>query len=310
MKAYSLNEIQEIKENINSFCLDNEVNDTLHNLCNLLGLNNVTVKQKQMKKERILTNENNIWKKQEPFKTTVFEKKEGVDSLLNNLRGVLNKISKKNYLEQEEQIQKIINEIIEFKENEVDNIDEKFNKIFNVFYRVLINNKVHTNLYAQLFNFFCEEYYQFEDFIDILMERYRESIKIIDYCDPEEDYDKYCSINKLNEERKSLYGFLIVVSGSDVCSFSDILEINETLFSYLEDNIENVEKQNINEEIVENISVFITEGKDKILKDVSKYSIEQNLIKYSQLKDKSKVGFSNRMRFKFMDLVEYFKKKN
>ena len=50
MKAYSLNEIQEIKENINSFCLDNEVNDTLHNLCNLLGLNNVTIKQKQMKK--------------------------------------------------------------------------------------------------------------------------------------------------------------------------------------------------------------------------------------------------------------------
>ena len=131
-----------------------------------------------------------------------------------------------------------------------------------MFYRVLINNKVHTNLYAQLFNF-CEEYYQFEDFIDILMERYRESIKIIDYCDPEEDYDKYCSINKLNEERKSLYGFLIVISGSDVCSFSDILEINETLFSYLEDNIENVEKLNINKEIVENISVFITEGKKK-----------------------------------------------
>ena len=176
MKVYSLNEIQEIKENINSFCLDNEVNDTLHNLCNLLGLSNVTIKQKQIRKERILTNENNIWKKQEPFKTTVFEKKEGVDSLLNNLRGVLNKISKKNYLEQEEQIQKIINEIIEFNENEVDNIDEKFNKIFNVFYRVLINNKVHTNLYAQLFNFFCEEYYQFEDFIDVLIERYLSQI--------------------------------------------------------------------------------------------------------------------------------------
>ena len=116
------------------------------------------------------------------------------------------------------------------------------------------------------------------------MERYRESIKIIDYCDPEEDYDKYCSINKLNEERKSLYGFLIVISGSDVCSFSDILEINETLFSYLEDNIENVEKLNINEEIVENISVFITEGKEKILKDISKYSIEQNFDKIFTVK--------------------------
>jgi hypothetical protein len=310
MTVYSLNEIQDIKENINEFYLENEVNETLKNLYNLLGLSNVTLKQKPIKKERISTIENSNWKKQEPFKTTVFEKKEGIDFLLNNLRGVLNKISKKNYLEQEEQIQKIINEIIEFNESDEDNIDEKFNKIFNVFYRVLINNKVHSHLYAQLFNFLCEEYYQIEDFIDVLIERYRESIKTIDYCDPEEDYDKYCSINKLNEERKSLYGFLIVISGSDICSFSDILEINETLFSYLEDNIENVEKQNINEEIVENISVFIKEGKEKILKDVSKYSIEQNLIKYSELKDKSKLGFSTRMRFKFMDLVEYFKKKN
>lgn len=310
MTVYSLNEIQDIKENINEFYLENEVNETLKNLYNLLGLSNVTLKQKPIKKERISTIENSNWKKQEPFKTTVFEKKEGIDFLLNNLRGVLNKISKKNYLEQEEQIQKIINEIIEFNESDEDNIDEKFNKIFNVFYRVLINNKVHSHLYAQLFNFLCEEYYQIEDFIDVLIERYRESIKTIDYCDPEEDYDKYCSINKLNEERKSLYGFLIVISGSDICSFSDILEINETLFSYLEDNIEIVEKQNINEEIVENISVFIKEGKEKILKDVSKYSIEQNLIKYSELKDKSKLGFSTRMRFKFMDLVEYFKKKN
>tara|TARA_Y100000816_G_scaffold273629_1_gene240142 strand:+ start:1185 stop:2117 length:933 start_codon:yes stop_codon:yes gene_type:complete len=310
MTVYSLNEIQDIKENINEFYLENEVNETLKNLYNLLGLSNVTIKQKPIKKERMSTIENSNWKKQEPFKTTVFEKKEGIDSLLNNLRGVLNKISKKNYLEQEEQIQKIINKIIEFNETDEDNIDEKFNKIFNVFYRVLINNKVHSNLYAQLFNFLCEEYYQFEDFMDILIRRYKQSIEQIEYIDPDEDYDKYCSINKLNEERKSLYGFLIVISGSDICSFSDILEINETLFSYLEDNIENVEKQNINEEIVENISVFIKEGKEKILKDVSKYSIEQNLIKYSELKDKSKIGFSTRMRFKFMDLVEYFKKKN
>ena len=296
--------------NIHEYFLDDEVNETLQNLCKLLGLNNVNLKQRSLKKERISTNENNNWKKQEQFKTTVFEKKEGIDSLLNNLRGVLNKISKKNYLEQEEQIQLIINEIIEFNENDEVNIDEKFNKVFNVFYRVLINNKVHICLYAQLFNFLCEEYYQFEDFMEVLIERFKQSIEEFEYCDPDEDYDRYCSINKLNEERKSLYGFLIVISGSDICSFSDILGINDILFSYLEDNIEDKEKQNINEEIVENISVFIKEGKDKILKDVSKYSIEQDLIKYSELKDKSKVGFSTRMRYKFMDLVEYFKKKN
>ena len=146
MTAYSLNQIQNIKENIEEFNLDEEVNLTLQNLCKLLGLNNQNLKIKPIKKEKMFLNDQNMWKKNEPFKTTVFEKKEGTECLLNNLRGVLNKISNKNYLEQEEKVQDIINNIIEFKDDEKETIDEKFNKIFEVFYRVLINNKVYTNL--------------------------------------------------------------------------------------------------------------------------------------------------------------------
>ena len=308
MTAYSLNQIQNIKENIEEFNLDEEVNLTLQNLCKLLGLNNQNLKVKPIKKEKMFLNDQSMWKKNEPFKTTVFEKKEGTECLLNNLRGVLNKISNKNYLEQEEKVQEIINNIIEFKDDEKETIDEKFNKIFEVFYRVLINNKVYTNLYVQLFNFLCEEYYQFEDYMEVLIEKYKKSIREFEYVDSDEDYDKYCSINKLNEERKSLYGFLIIISGNDICSFSDILEINDMLFSYLEDNIEDQDKLLINEEIVENISVFVKEGKQKILKDVSKFSIEEKIKYYSELQYKKNTGFSTRMKFKFMDLVEFFKK--
>lgn len=308
MTAYSLNQIQNIKENIEEFNLDEEVNLTLQNLCKLLGLNNQNLKTKTIRKEKMSFNEQNMWKKNEPFKTTVFEKKEGTECLLNNLRGVLNKISNKNYLEQEEKVQEIINNIIEFKDDEKETIDEKFNKIFEVFYRVLINNKVYTNLYVQLFNFLCEEYYQFEDYMEVLIEKYKKSIREFEYVDSDEDYDRYCMINKINEERKSLYGFLIYISGNEICSFSDILDINNTLFSYLEDNIENQEKLQINEEIVENISVFVKEGKQKILKDVSKFSIEEKIKYYSELQYKKNTGFSTRMKFKFMDLVEFFKK--
>lgn len=308
MIAYSLNEFQDIKGKIEDFNLDEEVNETLQNLCKLLGLNNTITKSKSIKKDRLSLNEQNMWRKNEPFKTTVFEKKEGTESFLNNLRGVLNKISNKNYLEQEEKVQNIINNIIELKDDDKETIDEKFNKIFEVFYRVLINNKVYTNLYVQLFNFLCDEYYQFEDYMEVLIEKYKKSIQEFEYVDSDEDYDRYCAINKINEERKCLYGFLICISGNEICSFSDILDINNILFSYLEDNIENKEKLHINEEIVENISVFVKEGKQKILKDVSKFSIEENLNYYSELKFKKNTGYSTRMKFKFMDLVEFFKK--
>ena len=75
MTAYSLIQIQNIKENIEEFNLDEEVNLTLQNLCKLLGLNNQNLKTKLIRKEKMSLNDQNMWKKNEPFKTTVFEKK-------------------------------------------------------------------------------------------------------------------------------------------------------------------------------------------------------------------------------------------
>ena len=133
----------------------------------------------------------------------------------------------------------------------------------------------------------------------------------IEYCDPEKDYDKYCTINKKNEERKSLLSFLIHCIEKDLCSFNDVYDIiSKRLFLQFEENIEKEGTTEINEEIVENISVFITVGKGLINKNVTKYVITEHIKKYSEMKGSEKPGFSNRIRFKCMDLVEELKKIN
>jgi hypothetical protein len=75
-----------------------------------------------------------------------------------------------------------------------------------------------------------------------------------------------------------------------------------------EENIEKEGTTEINEEIVENMSVFITVGKGLINKNVTKYVITEHIKKYSEMKGSEKPGFSNRIRFKCMDLVEELKK--
>ena len=51
----------------------------------------------------------------------------------------------------------------------------------------------------------------------------------------------------------------------------------------------------------------MTEGKDLIMKEVCKYELIEQMKAYSQMKAKEYGGFSSRMRFKYMDIIELYK---
>ena len=187
--------------------------------------------------------------------------------------------------------------------------EEKTEKIIDLLFLVIINNRFFVNLYADLYNLIIEQYMEYDAYIIKFLEKYDNLAEHIEYCDPEKDYDKYCIINKKNEERKSLLSFLIHCIEKDLCSFNDVYDIiSKRLFLQFEENIEKEGTTEINEEIVENMSVFITVGKGLINKNVTKYVITEHIKKYSEMKGSEKPGFSNRIRFKCMDLVEELKK--
>lgn len=307
MVAYSLIEIDELKKNMNEFELEEETKSNLKSLSQLLGIDNHISKNRTNKKEKTLVNDDGLWKKQEVFKTTSFDKNTGILELFDKLRGVLNKVSKKNFDIQKEETIKCIDTIIEYETDMT--FEEKTEKVIKLFFNVIINNNFFVDLYVKILNGVLEKYVHFEEHLSDFLNKYEELLMSIDYCDPDVDYDKYCSINKSNEERRSLLSFVIKTVEDDLCSFMDLLTIIESLFSKLESQINDKSFVNINEEIVEDIGVFIKDGINLINKNVCKYSISKKIQKYATLKTSDFDGFSSRIKFKCLDLVELFVEK-
>tara|TARA_Y100000816_G_C25552069_1_gene298806 strand:- start:195 stop:425 length:231 start_codon:yes stop_codon:yes gene_type:complete len=75
----------------------------------------------------------------------------------------------------------------------------------------------------------------------------------------------------------------------------------------LDNHITNEDQQDINEEIVENIFTLLQNGKDLILNEVCKYEILDKIKYYSTLNTKENSGYSNRMKFKMMDIIDLYK---
>lgn len=299
MVQYNLLDIYSIKDNLTDYNLDNNITNKISELFNLLNIN--IQRNKNIRKEKLTQDESAKWMKKEIFKPTIMEKKEGLEEELDNLRSLLNKLVDNNYDDQKIKIMECINKIV--------NIDdqEKYKKILQRFYSVVINNKRYSKSYSKVFSIMLDSYLSFEEYQYEYIDKYNESINNIQYVNPDEDYDEYCRINKINSQRKTLLCFIISCVDCEIYSFNELLQIINNLFTMLENNLKNEQKQNINEEIVENIFTFLQNGKDLILNEVCKYDLIDKIKYYSMLNTKDNLGYSSRMKFKMMDIIDLYK---
>ncbi len=300
MYQYSLIDISTIKENLKEYCLDTTIIDSINELTSSLNLQ--ITKPKPYKKEKQIFDDHGKWAKREIFKTTKLEKKEGIDEKLDIFRGILNKMVSNNYEEIKDQLMEILSVILNSND---DNCNHE--KVLQCFYLVIVNNSIYSKLYAKLYSTMMEEHVVFEENVSSFIEKYNELFKNIRYVDPDEDYDSYCVINKENIQRKALLKFIVNSVELEIYSFNEILIIITTLFETLYNNLQEKDNLFINEEIIENIFTILQEGKDLITKEVCKYDIIEKIKYYSSLKVSEYQGFSSRMKFKMMDLLDVYK---
>jgi hypothetical protein len=303
--VYNLQDIQEITQTPNDFKLSEDTSKNINSLIALLGIDVNAYKQRINKKDRIVKDNQGKWPKKEVFKTTVIEKKEGLDEKLDQLRGLMNKLSASNYETKKEDILECVQAIL-------DNTQEDFNivlgKFIDRFNSVVQNNRFYADLYARLFTFLSDKYIVIAEYHEYFINKYTDTLSEFVYCDPDKDYDRFCEINQLNERRKASICFIIHLIKEDIYSFSTITDILTTLFAKIDDNKLEKSELELNEEVIENISVIMTESKDLVLREVSKYSLIEKITGYSILKSGENPGFSSRMRFKCMGLVELYQK--
>ena len=294
-----------MKNNMESCESDADINNIISKLVELLNVN-IQIKPKTMKRDKNRNANDSQWLKKEPFKATVIEKSAGIEELLDNLRGVLNKLTTNNLAQHQENIVKIINEIISDDIEETDT--DKYTKIMNCFFKIVINNRFYSEVYVELFIFILNNFILFEEYRNYFVDQYKDLMNDFTYADPNDDYNKYCEINKLNENRKAILTFIIYSIKKELYSFDIINDILDYYFDKIGSTKQQLSAVQINEEIIENVFVIYSDGKDILLNEVSRYALISKVKDLTTIKLSANKGFSNRMKFKCMDIMDLYNK--
>jgi hypothetical protein len=244
------------------------------------------------------------WNAIRNFKKTELKKNENkFDENIDNLRSLLNKLTAKLYDNVREEIITLINSFQIEDSNEVP-VDENLKVIGKMIFEIGSMNKFWSELYGQLYKELIELYpvmkeiliQNFDDFIDVF--------KKIESCSPEENYDKFCVLNKVNEKRKGLSNFFIVLVEKNVLNIEKMTNLIDELFNALGEYILLENKINEVDEITENLFILISKGYKCLHKTEDWGDITDVIDKYTLLKSKNFKSLSNKTIFKFMDLQE------
>lgn len=247
------------------------------------------------------SNEMNIddWEAIRNFKPTEKAEISNFDKNFNDIRLMLNKLSKTNYDVQKNTIVDKVIDIFNMHESDSENNQKIGKKIFGL----LSNNRFLSEVYSELYVELIGKIELFGDILNNYIDDLKLSLNNIVYVDPDVDYSGFCDYNKLNEERKSLSVFLINLMKLDMISYRSVIDLIVSLQEILLKYIEEDNKVHEVEEITENVFLLITEARC-VLKDddIWKNVIEQNIINFTTLKVKEHSSLSSRCIFKHMDM--------
>ena len=245
------------------------------------------------------------WAEIRNFKTTELTKKEeGVDKDIDELRGLLNKLTSNNYDEMEKQIMKSLTTIIDknCKEEDLEKIGEAIFEIGSI-------NKFWSAVFAKLYKTILST---FPSMNEIYKKNFSNFLSLFDnvrYVSAEENYDEFCNVNKENEKRRSIGSFFVHLMNNDVIKevaiFELIKQLKETMLGFMD--MENKKEEVA--EFAENIVILITGGKKRLeaYKNDVTFGWEE-CVEFIENMTKRKVSnhlsLSNKVVFKFMDLEE------
>ena len=245
------------------------------------------------------------WAEIRNFKTTELTKKEeGVDKDIDELRGLLNKLTSNNYDEMEKQIMKSLTTIIDknCKEEDLEKIGEAIFEIGSI-------NKFWSAVFAKLYKTILST---FPSMNEIYKKNFSNFLSLFDnirYVSAEENYDEFCNVNKENEKRRSIGSFFVHLMNNDVIEevaiFELIKQLKETMLCFMD--VENKKEEVA--EFAENIVILITGGKKRLeaYKNDVTFGWEE-CVEFIENMTKRKVSnhlsLSNKVVFKFMDLEE------
>jgi hypothetical protein len=241
------------------------------------------------------------WDTIRSFQTTKIEQKVGLDLQIDLIRSYLNKMTDRNFCEIKNKIIELLDKLIE------DGIEkDELTKIGENIFEIASNNRFYSKLYADLYSELIEKYDVMKTLFENSLNTYMEMFHNIEYVDASEDYDKFCKINKINENRKSISTFFVNLMLKSIISKEVINNLLVSLFKQIYTLIYVENKKNEVDELVENVAILYQKD---IVSTFDTEIIEGKklvdlIIQLANSKSKNFPSLSNKSIFKFIDLIE------
>lgn len=247
---------------------------------------------------------NDDWDFIRTFQTTKIEAKVGIDADFDSIRAMINKMTDKNYTDMRNKIIEIIEKLVS------ENSEIELSGIARNIFNIASSNRYYSKIYADLYSDLSSKF----EFIKALyvenLKRFTDLFNNIEYIDPNENYDKFCEINKINEKRKSLAAFYINLMYCGVISKDVIMSITRNLLAKIYEYISIENKKNEIEELTEIIAILYkkdlygTDQDNVSYEKIDGFTISEIVKKIANSNVKDYKSLSNKALFKFMDLID------
>ena len=243
---------------------------------------------------------NQKWENFRNFKKTqiISDDIDKVDKYKMQLRELLNKLTTKTYDNIKPKILDILNDVTE----------ETLQGLCPIIFQISSSNAFFSKEYARLFKELIGVYpvilqlfkSQFSNFLNVFKE--------IKYVSPEEDYDEYCKINKVNEQRRALSAFFANLMLLGVLPEINILKIvlilQQKINMVANDDVKNTP---MIEEVVENICGIMNIIYSSLNPENEHCKIIIENMKWLINNEKKIKAINNKTVFKYMDILDNLK---
>jgi len=234
--------------------------------------------------------------KQEPSKihfAPIPKVEEKVETNINKIKTLLNKLTDKSFEEVLIQIDQIVGQIT----------DEK-DKIGNLIFDIACTNRFYSHLYTNICSFLIDKYDFMKEIFYSTYQDYTQMFEKIEYIDPATNYDKFCENNKLNEKRKTMSLFIVNLVKKNILKKEDIQELFISFITKIIEWRKDSNKKNEITEITENIfilnNLFSTEINSISIQNKTIYEWFNEFSKYDL---KEYIGITSKTKFKYMDIL-------
>ncbi len=247
------------------------------------------------------------WKTFRQFQVTQIVKKEGIDGAIDSIRKHLNKISEKNYEKLRGHIFDELREIVGDDENINETVLEECKKVGGAIFSIASGNMFYSEIYAKLYKELMQNFSLMETIFQSNLKQFGEIFTKIEYCNAEEDYDKFCENNKENEKRRAIGVFYVNLMKIGVVIRKDMISIIGDLQDYLSVKINEEGNKHVVDELSEVVAIMLLKA-IPVFKEDDSISDLNELIERVNVVTKMKVidypSITSKSIFRHMDITD------